>query len=47
MFAALEAPQFDTEEARAFCRLVAACVQAALAIMFDKPFVRGSRLTEA
>ena len=47
MFAALEAPQFDTEDARAFCRLFAACVRAGLAIMFDKPFMRGSRLTEA
>ena len=47
MFAALDAPQFDTEDARAFCRLFAACVRAGLAIMFDKPFMRGSRLTEA
>jgi hypothetical protein len=47
MFAALDAPQFDTENARAFCRLFAACVRAGLSIMFDKPFMRGSRLTEA
>ncbi len=47
MFAALDAPQFDTEDARAFCRLFAACVRTGLSIMFDKPFMHGSRLTEA
>ena len=47
MFAALDAPQFDTEDARAFCRLFAACVRAAQVIMFQKTFMRGSRVPEA
>ncbi|HUZ52196.1 MAG TPA: hypothetical protein VMU94_06675, partial [Streptosporangiaceae bacterium] len=47
MFGALDAPDFDTEDARAFCRLYAACVRAAQVIMFQKTFMRGSRVTEA
>lgn len=46
MFAALDSPEFDTEDARAFCRLFAACVRAAQTIMFDKTFRRGSRVSE-
>ena len=47
MFARLDAPEFDTEDARAFCRLFAACVRAAQMIMFEKAFRAGSRVTEA
>lgn len=46
MFAALDTPMFDTEDARAFCRLFAACVRAAQIIMFEKVFRRGTRVTE-
>jgi hypothetical protein len=46
MFAALDAAMFDTEDARAFCRLFAACVRAAQIIMFEKVFRRGTRVTE-
>jgi hypothetical protein len=46
MFAALESPEFDTEDVRAFCRLFAACVRAAQVIMFEKTFMRGSRVSE-
>jgi hypothetical protein len=47
MFAGLDAPQFDTEDARAFCRLFAACVRGAQVIMFQKTFMRGTRVSEA
>jgi hypothetical protein len=47
MFGALDAPEFDTEDTRAFCRLFAACVRAAQVIMFNKTFMRGSRVSEA
>jgi hypothetical protein len=47
MFGALDAPEFDTEDARAFCRLFAACVRAAQVIMFQKTFMQGSRPSEA
>ena len=47
MFGTLDAPHFDTEDARAFCRLFAACVRAAQVIMFEKTFMRGSRVSEA
>ena len=47
MFAALDEPDFDTEDARAFCRLFSACVRAAQVIMFDKTFMRGSHVSEA
>jgi len=47
MFAGLDAPTFDTEDVRAFCRFFAACVRAAQTIMFDKTFRRGTRVTEA
>ncbi len=47
MFGALDAPEFDTEDVRAFCRLFAACVRAAQVIMFEKIFMRGSRVSEA
>ena len=43
MFSAVDSPDFDTEDARAFCRLFAACVRAAQVIMFEKTFRRGSR----
>jgi hypothetical protein len=43
MFGTLDAPEFDTEDARAFCRFFAACVRAAQVIMFEKTFMRGSR----
>jgi hypothetical protein len=46
MFGALDAPDFDTEDVRAFCRLFAACVRAAQVIMFEKTFMRGSRVSE-
>jgi hypothetical protein len=46
MFAALDAPNFDAEDARAFCRLFAACVRAAQTIMFERTFRRGSRVSE-
>jgi hypothetical protein len=46
MFAALDSPDFDTEDVRAFCRLFAACVRAAHVIMFEKTFRRGARVTE-
>ncbi|PZS09136.1 MAG: hypothetical protein DLM64_11120 [Solirubrobacterales bacterium] len=47
MFGTLDAPEFDTEDTRAFCRLFAACVRAAQVIMFEKTFMRGSRVSEA
>ncbi len=47
MFGTLDAPPFDTEDSRAFCRLFAACVRAAQVIMFEKTFMRGSRVSEA
>ena len=47
MFGQLDAPEFDTEDVRAFCRLFAACVRAAQIIMFEKTFMRGSRVSEA
>jgi hypothetical protein len=47
MFAALDAPEFDTEDARVFCRLFAACVRAAQVIMFTKTFMKGTRVSEA
>jgi len=47
MFGQLDAPDFDTEDVRAFCRLFAACVRAAQMIMFEKTFMRGSRVSEA
>jgi hypothetical protein len=47
MFGTLDAAEFDTEDARAFCRLFAACVRAAQVIMFEKTFMRGSRVSEA
>ncbi len=47
MFGTLDAPEFDTEDVRAFCRLFAACVRAAQVIMFEKTFMRGSRVSEA
>jgi hypothetical protein len=47
MFAALDSPEYDTEDARAFCRLFAACVRAAQVIMFQKTFMRGSKVSEA
>jgi hypothetical protein len=34
-------------DGRAFCRLFAACVRAAQMIMFEKTFMRGSRVSEA
>ena len=46
MFGTLDSPEFDTEDARAFCRLFAACVRAAQVIMFEKTFMRGTRVTE-
>jgi hypothetical protein len=47
MFGALDSPDFDTEDVRAFCRLFAACVRAAQVVMFEKTFRRGSRVSEA
>src|SRR4051794_8099994 len=47
VFARLDAPEFDTEDARAFCRLFAACVRASQVIMFEKIFRAGSRVPEA
>lgn len=47
MFGQLDTPEFDTEDVRAFCRLLAACVRAAQMIMFEKTFMRGSRVSEA
>jgi hypothetical protein len=47
MFGTLDAPEFDTEDVRAFCRLFAACVRAAQVIMFEKTFMRGMRVSEA
>jgi hypothetical protein len=47
MFGALDAPEFDTEDTRAFCRFFAACVRVAQVIMFQKAFMRGSRISEA
>jgi len=47
MFGALDSPEFDTEDVRAFCRLFAACVRAAQVIMFEKIFMRGMRVSEA
>lgn len=47
MFGALDSPDVDTEDVRAFCRLFAACVRAAQVIMFEKIFRRGSRVSEA
>jgi hypothetical protein len=42
MFGALDSPEFDAEDVRAFCRLFAACVRAAQVIMFEKTFTRGA-----
>ena len=47
MFSALDSPQFDTEDVRAFCRIFAACVRAAQVIMFEKTFMRGTKVSEA
>jgi hypothetical protein len=47
MFAVLDPPEFDTEDARAFCRLFAACVRAAEVMMFEKTFMRGTHVSEA
>lgn len=47
MFSALDTPEFDTEDARAFCRIFAACVRAAQVIMFQKTFMRGAHVSEA
>jgi hypothetical protein len=47
MFARLDAPDFDTEDVRAFVRLFGACVRAAQVIMFERTFRAGSRVTEA
>jgi hypothetical protein len=47
MFGQLDAPEFDTEDVRAFCRLFAGFVRAAQVIMFEKTFMRGSRVSEA
>jgi hypothetical protein len=47
MYEALAAPDYDTEDARALCRLFTACVRAGQSIMFDKVFRRGTRVTEA
>lgn len=47
MFEALADPAFDSEDARAFCRLFSSCVRAAQAIMFEKAFMRGTRVSEA
>jgi hypothetical protein len=47
MFAALDEPDFDTEDVRAFCRLFAACVRAAQVMMFEKTFKRGTHVSEA
>lgn len=46
MFEAVDSPDFDTEDVRAFCRLFAACLRAAQTIMFEKTFRRGSRVSE-
>ena len=47
MFGILDAPEFDTEDARAFCRFIGACVRAAQVIMFETTFMQGSRVSEA
>lgn len=47
MFSTLDGPEFDSEDVRAFCRLFTACVRSAQIIMFDKTFMRGSRVSEA
>jgi hypothetical protein len=47
MFSALDSPEFDTEDARAFCRIFAACVRAAQVIMFQKTFMDKAKVTEA
>jgi hypothetical protein len=47
MFGTLDGPEFDTEDVRAFCRLFTACVRSAQIIMFEKTFMRGSRVSEA
>ena len=47
MFARLDDEEFVTEDVRAFCRLLAACVRAAQIIMFEKTFKAGTRVTEA
>jgi hypothetical protein len=46
MFGALDSPDFDIEDARAFCHLFAACVRASQVIMFDKTFRRGLKVSE-
>ena len=43
----LPAGDYDTEDARALCRLFTACVRVGQSIMFDKVFRRGTRVTEA
>jgi hypothetical protein len=47
MFGTLHGLELDTEDVRAFCRLFAACVRASQIIMFEKTFMRGSRVSEA
>jgi hypothetical protein len=47
MFGTLDGPEFDAEDVRAFCRLFGACVRSAQIIMFEKTFMRGSRVSEA
>jgi hypothetical protein len=46
MYDTLTDAAFDTEDVRAFCRLFSACVRAGQAIMFEKTFRRGTRVTE-
>jgi hypothetical protein len=47
MYDALDSPEFDTEDARALCRLFSSCVRAAQGIMFEKVFMRGTKVSEA
>lgn len=47
MYDRLTSPDYDTEDVRAFCRLFSSCVRAAQAIVFDKMFRKGVRVTEA
>lgn len=47
LFDTLDSVEFDREDARAFCRLFAACVRAGQQIMFEKTFMQGSKVGEA
>jgi hypothetical protein len=46
MFGVLASPDFDNEDVRAFCRIFSASLRASQMIMFEKAFMRGSRVSE-